>query len=294
MTADGLPLLNQVKPRGFGVPSHAQGEIARVAREDEPSTDGRASRQRAAFEKQRSAIAGSREIVKPDAGPRRQTLPVPRQEDPPEVLLGTPAGITRCRRGQQIYCQGDPAEHGYRIVSGAARRFVIQADGRRRILDFLLPGDFFGFASTDEHVFAVEAVNVGTIVARYGLRQLETLAGSDPRIGQGIRDASTQEISRLKTRFLLLGQITASAKVSAFLLEMAYRSSSDVADRIVLPMSRYDIADYLAISVETVSRAMTRLKRQGAITLAGTRRVHIVDRGVLAELDASREGGQRN
>ena len=82
--------------------------------------------------------------------------------------------------------------------------------------------------------------------------------------------------------------------MSAFLLEMAYRSSSDVADRIVLPMSRYDIADYLAISVETVSRAMTRLKRQGAIMLAGTRRVHIVDRGVLAELDAGKEGGQRN
>lgn len=209
-------------------------------------------------------------------------------------LLGAFAMVIRCRREQEIYSQGDSAENAYRVVEGAARRFAIQPNGRRRIVDFLLPGDFFGFAAEAKHAFAVQAVNATTSLARYERRGLERLGDSDPRVARAIRAATGQEISRLQARVLLLGRITALAKVSGFLLEMARRcaggATDRVADRIVLPMSRYDVADYLALSVETVSRAMTVLKQRGAIELTGTRQVRIVEPTVLDDMDDTDEG----
>lgn len=129
-------------------------------------------------------------------------------------------------------------------------------------MDFLLPGDFFGFASRERHSFTVEAVSPATVLARYGRRRLERLNG-DPRVGHAVRAATSQEMSRLQARILLLGRITALAKVSGFLAEMASRSSRSSADRVVLPVARYDIADYLALSIEIMSRAMTVLKQRG-------------------------------
>jgi CRP/FNR family nitrogen fixation transcriptional regulator len=89
-------------------------------------------------------------------------------------------------RGQQIYRQKDPAEYWYRVVSGAARKCVLLADGRRQILDFMLPGDFFGFTARNKHALAAEAIVEGTIVARYPRRRLEMLANSDPEFGQAL------------------------------------------------------------------------------------------------------------
>ncbi len=207
--------------------------------------------------------------------------------------LDSIAVTMRCRRrGQEIYGQGDPAESAYRILSGAARRVAIPANGRRRIVDFLLPGDFLGFAGRDTHTFDVEAVNATTVLARYGRRTLERLSASDPRVRWAIRAATAQEICRLQARVLLLGRISAFAKVGGFLLEMANRSSKASTDWISLPMSRYDIADYLALSVETVSRAMTLLERRGVIALASSRQVRILDPSILDAADDG-DGGTR-
>ena len=87
-----------------------------------------------------------------------------------------------------------------------------------------------------------------------------------------------ESISRSQARLLILGRVTAREKVHAFLDEMAHRSFDGRTNAVVLPMSRYDIADYLAISVETVSRALTELKRRGTIRTAGTRRIQMLDR----------------
>jgi len=205
-----------------------------------------------------------------------------RCHDPLEIMESL-AAATSWRRGRQIYGRGDPAEHWYRVVSGAARKCALKADGRCQILEIMLPGDFFGFTAHNQHMFCVEAVVDGTIAACYPRRRLERMADTDPELAHFIRDSAFDAMSRMQTRMLTLGQMSAREKVSSFVLEMADRSPGRTAGAVDLPMSRYDIADYLALSVETVSRALTRLRHHGAIAIAGKHRVRIIDRNALSE-----------
>jgi CRP-like cAMP-binding protein len=183
---------------------------------------------------------------------------------------------TRCCRAQLIYDEDDPVECWYRVVSGMARRFNVRANGRRQIVDLLLPGDVFGFGVCGRHAFAAEAIRDGTVIARYPRVRLQALAASDPRIARMLQEMALQESHRLQDLILILGETTAQQKVGAFLAHLAGRLARQPADHVKLPISRYDIADYLALSVETVSRALTALKRNGAITLAGPRNVRIL------------------
>jgi CRP/FNR family transcriptional regulator, nitrogen fixation regulation protein len=208
----------------------------------------------------------------------------PHQE--PLKALDSLATRTPYRRGQLIYDEDSPLEYWYRIISGLARRFAARADGKRQIVDLLLPGDVFGFGARGKHHFAVEAVLDDTVVARYPRSRVETRAQSDPGIAREVRDAALEAMSRLHGLILNLGRTTAEEKVGHFLVKMAERLSGGRADGLVLPMSREDIADYLALSVETVSRSLTQLKRRGVIRLVGTRRVEIIDRHVLEDADA--------
>jgi CRP/FNR family nitrogen fixation transcriptional regulator len=201
----------------------------------------------------------------------------------PLVNLDALAAIIPFHRGQEICSQGRPVEHWYRVLSGAARQCALRPDGRRQIVDLLLPGDFFGFASGEEWDSTVEAVAEGTVVAGYPRRQIETLADSDPKIARELRQIAFAALSRLQTQLLILGRITALEKVSSFILEMAIRLHDNDNNRVALPVSRYDIADYLAVSVETVSRSLSDLKQRGTIKLSGTRTVRIIDRGALEE-----------
>ena len=184
--------------------------------------------------------------------------------------------ISSYYRDQEIYGPTGAEEHWFCILSGAARKYLLLADGRRRIVDFLLPGDFFGFRARHTEFFAADAIVAGTEVARYPRRGVEAAADSDPRLARQIREVAFESISRSQARLLILGRVTAREKVHAFLDEMAHRSFDGRTNAVVLPMSRYDIADYLAVSVETVSRALTDLKRRGTIRAAGTRRIEIL------------------
>jgi CRP-like cAMP-binding protein len=113
-----------------------------------------------------------------------------------------------CARGQQIYKEDSSVEYWYRMESGVARRFSARADGRRQIVDLLLPGDFFGFGVGGKHHFAVEAVLDGTVVARYPRSRLESLAELDPRIARRLRDVACTAMSRLHGLILNLGRTT--------------------------------------------------------------------------------------
>jgi CRP/FNR family transcriptional regulator, nitrogen fixation regulation protein len=189
--------------------------------------------------------------------------------------------ILCCSRGQQVCSQGEPADRWFWIINGTARRSVIRLDGRRQIVDLLLPGDCFGFTNGDEYDNTVEAVAHETCVARCVRRDAEAVAESNPQLAREIRLATFEAMLRLQSQVVIVGRTTAIEKVGAFLLDISTRVSSPTRDRVVLPVSRYDMADYLGLSVETVSRSLTDLKRQGVIELFGPRSVGIVDRAAL-------------
>jgi CRP-like cAMP-binding protein len=191
------------------------------------------------------------------------------------------ATVTRFKRGQPIYLRDDAAGFWYRIVTGAGRKCAFTLDGSRQIVDFLRPGDLFGVDAQEIHQFSVEAIVSGAKVARYPRHRAERLADSDPEVARRIRELAFESILRAQKRMVNLGRASALQKVSRFLLEMADRFGAGSTGAVTLPMSRYDIADYLAMAVESVSRALTNLRKRGVIRFAAVRSVQISDRVAL-------------
>ena len=201
-----------------------------------------------------------------------------------KTLASLGMGVSYCR-GQEICAQGHAVESLYRLVSGAARSCVMRSDGRRQIVDLLLQGDFFGFAVGAEYDYTVEAIAADTVVVAYARKRVEVLADQDSELARELRQLAVEALARMQAQLLIVGRITALEKVASFLLEMSDRLGKEQADRVILPVSRYDIADYLAVSVETVSRALTDLNRRGLIALSGPRNIKIIDRAALKESD---------
>jgi CRP/FNR family nitrogen fixation transcriptional regulator len=185
------------------------------------------------------------------------------------------ATVRPVRREQTIIEQNGEGDSWYCVISGAARQFIISPEGRRQIVDILLPGDFFGFGPDKHARFAVQAITDGTIIARYPGMQLDALANSDPRVARELRGRLSSTVARLQEQILLVSTMTATEKVRAFLFHMIGRLPSGEEDTTYLPMSRHDIADQLGISVETVSRSITDLQSAGVIELAGPRTIGI-------------------
>ena len=190
----------------------------------------------------------------------------------------------RCSRGQEICGPSGSTEYWYRVVSGSARRCVIRSDGRRQIIDLLLPGNFFGFSDPFEHDSNVEAIAKGTVIAADPRKRMESLAEKNPPLACEIRQVAYKALARSRAYLLILGRITAREKVGAFLLNMAERTSGP-ADTMILPVSRYDIAECLGLSAETVCRSLTELRQRGKISLHNARCVTILDRQSLEEGD---------
>src|SRR5580700_3932094 len=195
--------------------------------------------------------------------------------------LESMSSIARFSPGDLIYLRGDPADFWYLILSGACRKCAYGFDGSRQIVDFLRPGDLFGYDAQDVHSFSAEAIVSGTTVARYPRRSAERVADSDPQVARRIRELAFGSVHRVQRRLLILGRATALEKVSSFLLEMVDRFRTRPVGPVTLPMSRYDIADYLAMAVETVSRALTHLRERGVIQFDSVRCLQIRDRESL-------------
>jgi CRP/FNR family nitrogen fixation transcriptional regulator len=202
--------------------------------------------------------------------------------------LGSPLGslesissVAKFGRGNLIYLSGEPADYWYRILSGTCRKYAFGLDGRRQIVDFPRPGDLFGYDAEDVHAFSVEAIVSNTTIARYPRRDAELVANSEPGVSKRIRELAFASVYRLEKRMLILGRASSLEKVSNFLLEMAQSFRPISGQAVALPMSRHDIADYLAMAVETVSRVLTSLRDMGAIQFYGCRCVRIRDRCLL-------------
>ncbi|WFU34322.1 helix-turn-helix domain-containing protein [Bradyrhizobium brasilense] len=190
------------------------------------------------------------------------------------------AKIMLLARSQEVPVNSELTAHWYYVILGAVRRSAIRSDGRRQILDLMLPGDFFFVVVDRNEDLTVEAIAEETALASYSGQRVEQLAQRDAEFARELRNVAFQNLSRIQDQLLIIGGVRAVEKVGSFLLALASRSSNDKG-QVVLPLTRYDIAEYLSVSVETVCRCFTNLQQRGAITLSGKRTVRIIDRNVL-------------
>lgn len=194
-----------------------------------------------------------------------------------------PKGSTQMvARDRAVFAEGDPARNWYRLLSGSLRVFRVLRDGRRHISEFVFPGQFFGFESGDVHSQGAEAIEPASVVA-YSCERIEQRLAQDAGARQAIRTLLMDQIAAAQERIMLLGRLNATGRLAAFLLVMAQRRSklNPLGFVAELPMSRIDIADYLGLTVETVSRLFTALRGRGAIRLVTANRVEILDVGAL-------------
>jgi CRP/FNR family transcriptional regulator, nitrogen fixation regulation protein len=192
------------------------------------------------------------------------------------AMLGVPM---KFGAGSEIYGEGEPVEYVYEVVQGAVRTVKVLTDGRRTLGGFYFAGDIFGLEEGDEHSLSAEAI-VDTAVRVIRRRTLVRMAGYDRELARQLFVATSREIARVHNHALMLIK-TAQERVASFLLEMGERIA--VGDLVVLPMSRQDIADYLGVTIETVSRTFTILEGTTAIALPNARAVVLRDREALRQ-----------
>jgi CRP-like cAMP-binding protein len=185
-------------------------------------------------------------------------------------------------RNSEIYGEGEKADYVYKVVSGTVRTYRILADGRRQIGGFHLPGDVFGLETGEQHRLSAEAVTESKVLV-VKRSTLMALAARDNDVSRDLWRLTGSELARAQDQILLLAK-TAQERVAAFLLEMAERRPS--AHAVELPMSRQDIADYLGLTIETVSRTLTALENEAAIELANSRRIVLRNRPALRQMNA--------
>ena len=220
-------------------------------------------------------------------GPHRRASPltpaIARPARPPPRLVLQ--GSLRSRApGATIYAQSDPAEFIYQVVSGVVRTITLHRDGRRIVHGFHLPGEIFGLEREKIHHCSAEAV-CQTELVQCPASRLNTLADIDKDAARELWMSLLVSRDRTAERFMFLLHGTAFEKLAYFLIDLAWRTQSS--RRIELPMSRYDIADYLGLSSETVSRTFTALRSRGLISTTG-RQVRLLSDEMLHVADGLR------
>jgi CRP/FNR family nitrogen fixation transcriptional regulator len=188
------------------------------------------------------------------------------------------------RKGSEIYGEKEPADYVYQVKSGAVRSYKLLPDGRRQIGAFHVVGDIFGFENGNVHRFTAEAI-VDTTVRLLRRQSLDAVAETDDALVKHLLCMTTSNLQHAEDHLLLLGRKTSLERVAAFVLEMDSRLTAS--DILALPMSRRDIADYLGLTLETVSRALSHLRDLGILGFIGTsqRQIVLLDRPQLAGLD---------
>jgi CRP/FNR family transcriptional regulator len=186
--------------------------------------------------------------------------------------------------GQSVFFEGDPAEFLFNVKLGVVKLFKLLADGRTQITGFLFPGDFLGLALLNKYSYSVEAVTAAEL-CKFPRREFEALLVRFPELEHRLLSNAANEIATAQDQMLLLGRKTAQERLATFLLMMRKRATSPTqADTVILPMSRQDIGDFLGLTIETVSRTVTRLRKSGAIELPDPNRVVIRDEEMLKDL----------
>jgi CRP/FNR family transcriptional regulator, nitrogen fixation regulation protein len=184
-------------------------------------------------------------------------------------------------RNAEIYGENEPADYVYKVLSGSVRTSKLLSDGRRQIDAFYLPGDIFGLELGDEHCCSAEAI-ADSVVLVVKRSHVISAAENSTAIARRLWSHTARDLHRAQHHTLLLIK-SAQERVAAFLLEMAERLCAGAA--VELPMSRQDIADYLGLTIETVSRTLSQLEGAATIALPASRRIVLRNRSALDRLN---------
>jgi CRP/FNR family transcriptional regulator len=184
-----------------------------------------------------------------------------------------------------IFNEADPAEYVYNVTAGAVKVYKLLGDGRRQITGFLFAGDFLGLIHNEAYVYSAEAL-APTTLCRFPRRKLEALLDEMPHLEQRLLAMASHELAAAQDQMVLLGRKSARERVVSFMLML---SNSAVrhgrpGDPVSLPMSRSDIADYLGLTIETISRTLTQLRKQRLIELLDEKQVRLSKRSELQEI----------
>ena len=175
-----------------------------------------------------------------------------------------------------IYAQGDAAGPLYLVEFGTVRICRVTADGRRQITSFCFAGDVFGLEAGDEHQSYAESVDGA------GIRVLRPADGAG--FAQKLLGLALRRFARIQEHVLRLGRMSANEKMASFLVDLLEQQESD--DVVNLPMQRNDIADYLGLTFETVSRVLRVLKDRAVIRLQSVDRIEVLDLAALENFSA--------
>ncbi|MDT9600886.1 cyclic nucleotide-binding domain-containing protein [Sphingosinicella rhizophila] len=192
----------------------------------------------------------------------------------------------RLKAGQPIFHEGDQATRVFTVTSGTLKLYKLLADGRRQITGFMFPGDFMGISVDDEHAFTVEALD-DAILCSFPRNRFDEFAGEHPQLERELYRLATHELAAAQRQMVLLGRKTAVERLASFFITLLDRTGKMVEDGreyIDLPMSRSDVADYLGLTKETVSRVLALLKDQRLIRLDTLNRIEILDGGRLVDM----------
>ena len=188
--------------------------------------------------------------------------------------------------GQALFHEGDPATRVFTLTRGTLKLYKLLADGRRQVTGFLHPGDFLGISVDDEHAFSAEALDESQL-CWFPRARFDDFVEEHPAMERELYRKAAHELAAAQQQFVLLGRKTASERLASFLLVLSERAEPSTgigAGMVQLPMSRSDIADYLGLTKETVSRLISALKSDRIIRLETLDVIQILDRGRLEQL----------
>jgi CRP/FNR family transcriptional regulator len=206
-------------------------------------------------------------------------------EDADLERLAAAAVITVVEPGRAFIGEGEPADDFFNVTSGTAKLYKLLPDGRRQITGFAGRGDFLGLAARSVFAFSAEAVEPMRL-CRFSRRKLLALLTDFPALERRLLTTASDELVAAQEQMLLLGRKTARERLATFLLARWRRhpSCAHGEDRLTLPMSRGDIADYLGLTIETISRGFGKLKAERLIEVPDLGHVVIRDPTGLARL----------
>lgn len=209
-----------------------------------------------------------------------QPVPEATPEDDVTARLQAIGTTLNASRGKTIVHDGDPSLYVFKLVGGALRAVRLLPDGRRCITGFRLPGDFFGFTDKAVATDSIEVLSDATLI-RYPRAAFEKVLNADAPASRHFFNLLCQELCAAQDRLLMLGRKSAVERLATFLLALADRKAKVGTSDLDLPMTRADMADYLGLTIETVSRVLSQLRSRRIIELVSTTHIVFNDRAAL-------------